>query len=605
MKSRPTPNFSKNASHQLTFLSPRMIDRDGSRTGVSLCKIYNLTPEQLQFKWEAATFSAAPQRAHEAARFTMDSLAGVRAQIKREMAQSNTSKVQPRNFSGAAAVNRARLPQFMARNMGNAGRAGTGEVQVKAEPGLDSMSLAGPSRVSSKVVFKGPKMDASSRKKRGYRYMYEKLNERSEVLDDRINEIGDLVREHYGALLDENGLGDPSSVTDEEIVVVGRITHDSETPSSTAKLTEANLALESSRMLSGGMRVSLRSDPSLQIRGGPQGAGAVTLFPGAIVALKGKNGSGHWFSATEILVVPSFKGSPTSISPPSKPDPSSADSPFSMTIGCGPYTPDTDLKYGPWRSLLNTMKQTKPPVILLTGPFVDYTHPLVEKGDIDETPLALFHRIFLDPLRQLLDSSPGSIAILIPSVKDLISSHAVYPQREFGLEVTKGDPRIHLLPNPTRFSINGVAFAATSVDVLAHLRKEEVTKRGQEVDSVPPQTPEDVGTNSMGNLCRHLLQQRSFYPVFPVNNDLTAEVNLDVTHSEGLKLDAEDEVEYAPDVFILPSKFKQFSKRVNSTLFINSGSVSKSIYGTLTLSAPEPGASLSGRLKAEVVKISG
>lgn len=70
-----------------------------------------------------------------------------------------------------------------------------------------------------------------------------------------------------------------------------------------SKLTEATIALESSRMLSGGARVPLRFDPNLKIRGGPQGAGSVGLFPGKIVALKGKNGGGGWFLVTEILSV--------------------------------------------------------------------------------------------------------------------------------------------------------------------------------------------------------------------------------------------------------------------------------------------------------------
>lgn len=151
-------------------LSPSMFaNLQSFTTGLSICRIYNLTPEQLQFKWEAATFSATPARAHEAARFTMDSLAGVKAQIKRELNRSSTGRAQPRAFGGTASINRARLPQFMAQNIRNAARAGVGEVKIKAEPfsdGLDSTRLAGPSRATSKVVFKGPKMDASSRKNR-------------------------------------------------------------------------------------------------------------------------------------------------------------------------------------------------------------------------------------------------------------------------------------------------------------------------------------------------------------------------------------------------------------------------------------------------------
>ena len=64
----------------------------------------------------------------------------------------------------------------------------------------------------------------------------------------------------------------------------------------------------------------------------------------------------------------------------------------------------------------------------------------------------------------------------------------------------------------------------------------------------------------------------SFYPIFPVPLDLAHEVNLDVTHSELLHLDPpyeDDEDENtadpskapcAPDVLVLPSRLKHFSK---------------------------------------------
>lgn len=51
----------------------------------------------------------------------------------------------------------------------------------------------------------------------------------------------------------------------------------------------------------------------------------------------------------------------------------------------------------------------------------------------------------------------------------------------------------------------------------------------------------------------------SFYPIFPAPFDVAHEVNLDVTHSEAIKL-VESEDEYAPDVLVLPSRLKHFSK---------------------------------------------
>ena len=45
--------------------------------------------------------------------------------------------------------------------------------------------------------------------------------------------------------------------------------------------------------------------------------------------------------------------------------------------------------------------------------------------------------------------------------------------------------------------------------------------------------------------------------------DLSQEVNLDMSHSDGFKM-VDDELDYAPDVMILPSKLKQFFKVGNS-----------------------------------------
>ena len=84
----------------------------------------------------------------------------------------------------------------------------------------------------------------------------------------------------------------------EEVIIVGRITHDAET-ATLSKLVEGGIVIESSRMLSGGARVPLILEPSIRIRGGVRNVGGFGLFPGAIAAFKGKNGGGGYFLATE------------------------------------------------------------------------------------------------------------------------------------------------------------------------------------------------------------------------------------------------------------------------------------------------------------------
>lgn len=142
------------------------------------------------------------------------------------------------------------------------------------------------------------------------------------VLDERIDEFGELIKEHYA--LDD--LGDPSATSEvcrgccspditakahtwlqEDIVVVGRICGEADASVSTSsKLVEGSIFLESSRMMGSGSRVPLRFSPQLKLRKTIQGAGGLGVFAGAIVALKGKNGGGGSFVAEEILGVSRF-----------------------------------------------------------------------------------------------------------------------------------------------------------------------------------------------------------------------------------------------------------------------------------------------------------
>jgi DNA polymerase alpha subunit B len=52
----------------------------------------------------------------------------------------------------------------------------------------------------------------------------------------------------------------------------------------------------------------------------------------------------------------------------------------------------------------------------------------------------------------------------------------------------------------------------------------------------------------------------SFYPIFPVPQDLAHDTNLDISHSDALNLDCDGESDFAPDILIVPSRLKQFSK---------------------------------------------
>ncbi|KAJ7719271.1 DNA polymerase alpha subunit B [Mycena metata] len=393
--------------------------------------------------------------------------------------------------------------------------------------------------------------------------MLNKPPERGDVLDDRIDRFAESIRGYY----DLSELGDPSASTVDDITVVGRIIHDDDVAEESAKLADNAISLECSRALGNGARVPLRFDWDLNIHRGAQGNGSVAFFPGALVALRGRNGGGGYFQVSEVLMPP--------VLPPAPSGTSEANGAFAMFIASGPYTPDTDLGFRPWRSMITKIQETKPAVVLLLGPFIDALHPQIKSGEVDSPPLNLFRTRIIDPLRAYLDLVPGSIAILVPNVRDLVSDHAVFPQCELPADVAREDPRIRLTPNPARFSLNGTIFGATSADVLFHIPKSAFVKRGEEIDPTPPLSPENTGSDPLANVCRHLLQP------FSLPLELAAEVVLDVSHTDGLRLGGEDEEgtpESAPDVLIVQT--------VYTTTALNPSFVSKAAYVVSDVARP-------------------
>ncbi|KAJ1033071.1 hypothetical protein NDA16_000350 [Ustilago loliicola] len=164
-----------------------------------------------------------------------------------------------------------------------------------------------PSRVSLAM--------ATDPKAWSYRYMFEKKGERSQVLDDRIDEFAAILRTAYS--IDETEeFGDPSLPSQEPIWVVGRICPALPAPESSAgqtlrskaaarskaggevdesvafglpKLAETGVVLESSRMMGSGNRTPLSFNKGCIVKHTPQDPGTggaattLSLFPGQIV----------------------------------------------------------------------------------------------------------------------------------------------------------------------------------------------------------------------------------------------------------------------------------------------------------------------------------
>ena len=213
-------------------------------------------------------------------------------------------------------------------------------------------------------------------------------------------------------------------------------------------------------------------------------------------------------------------------------------------------------------------------------------------------PPPLFPPPVVPLLEAYLKDAPWLRLVLMPSVDD-VSSPTVYPQppMEAG-PISRLAPsirnRITLLSNPSTFVLNGIVFAANSVDVLMHLNTEAVHYFHNK----------QAAPDRMANLAGLLLEQQHFYPLYPPKPG----VPLDLGKGRHLHMPVR------PDVLLLTSKLKAFTKALPSTLAVNCGKLTrakaKGCYATLSVvPADAPGVqpdaadphSLLPRMKADIV----
>ena len=59
---------------------------------------------------------------------------------------------------------------------------------------------------------------------------------------------------------------------------------------------------------------------------------------------------------------------------------------------------------------------------------MDSQHSKIKTGDVDEFPEDIFARVFAQDLVDLHSYLPSTLVLVLPSVRDAVHNHAVYPQ---------------------------------------------------------------------------------------------------------------------------------------------------------------------------------
>ena len=142
----------------------------------------------------------------------------------------------------------------------------------------------------------------------------------------------------------------------DDVRVVGRVCMDA---AGAARTSESSLMLEGSRATSHGARVPL--DLSLMRD--------FSLFPGQVVAVRGRNPTGSSLTAHEILdALP-----PLPAAQPADED-KHARAPLRLVVAAGPFTRPDNLLYEPLHAVIQYCAEHVPGALLLCGPFVPDSH---------------------------------------------------------------------------------------------------------------------------------------------------------------------------------------------------------------------------------------
>lgn len=133
--------------------------------------------------------------------------------------------------------------------------------------------------------------------------------------------------------------------------------------------------------------------------------------------------------------------------------------------------------------------------ILQLGPFVPGSHPLLQNGEVDASPVDVFRTQISARLQRFIQQCPATRILLVPHSDDLIHEYAVFPQpampsKELGLP--KG---VVMLSNPSMIRVNEMVVGIGNIDILFNLGLEEISRSKEASDR-------------LARLTRHILQQR-------------------------------------------------------------------------------------------------
>lgn len=388
-----------------------------------------------------------------------------------------------------------------------------------------------------------------------YKYMFQKLVDLSDVVDEMIESTAETIRNQNSADID---VYSPCTMPSQEpIHIVGRICCD--LGGGVGRLNSQSVLLQGDRGISSGRSIPVDLSHLEEF----------SLFPGQIVALEGTNPTGRKFIGSKVFTTQSDETINKDIT-------INSDA-LSLLIAAGPFTTSDCLSYEPLNDLIGIVKNTRPDVTIIIGPILDIKHEDVKAGKLT----ASHEEVLQDKLNFIIDAIGGLTHLVVSSSVREASCHPVYPQPPYA--ISPHSRNVHLVGDPCILQVEGLKIGLTSNDILFHLGAEEISKvKGQ--------------SDRLGRLAGHVLQQKSFYPLYPSHES----VNVDWVAAEQYGA-----IPQRPDLTILPSDLKCFVKNISGCVCVNPGRLAKGMTGgTFAQLLIEPAESENKvEISAQVVKI--
>ncbi|XP_011352611.1 DNA polymerase alpha subunit B isoform X2 [Ooceraea biroi] len=389
-------------------------------------------------------------------------------------------------------------------------------------------------------------------------YMYEILSKQGRIFTYVCRSLGNKLFKLWSVATDANNAADVRYVTNVRSVnqtyfrTFGRI--------NTKKESTKTMILEGSMRRKG---LSAAESIELDFRNVKQ----YSVFSGQIVAVEATNPLGDTLYVREVFAKAYAPQAPTP----------RFESRINVYVAAGPFTGTSNMNYHALWDLMGKVAIDEPHILILIGPFIDYTHPEVE--NMTDTYQEYFEKL----LTRLMESTRKSTQVVLVASNRDVHQEPIFPTPQYNIfneKFIQSYLNLKLMPDPCILDVEGLKIGITSVDVIKHIGKEEISNIS--------------GMDRLSRLADHVLSQTCFYPVYPPSEDL----NVDTEMWEKYTF-----FDQQPHLLILPSDMRCYCKVINDCVTVNPERLYKNTYAKLCIKPSWGGRWSTDNISCDIAKV--